>query len=75
MLYSFINLLFFYLFNYSIVLNTSEFGKPVAAFCNGTFWSSNQAATCLPHTVEASHCLFSCWTSSREAVNLNFKAE
>ena len=24
----------------------------------GTFRSSSQAATCLPHTAEASHCLF-----------------
>ena len=33
-----------------------------------TFRSSGQAAppTCLPHTVEASHCPFNCWTSSRE---------
>ena len=38
----------------------------------GTFWSSSQAATCLPHTAEASHCPFICWTSSREAVNTNF---
>ena len=29
-------------------------------------------AHCLPHTVEASHCPFNCWTSSRKAVNTNF---
>ena len=26
-------------------------------------------STCLPHTLEASHCPFDCRTSSREAVN------
>ena len=26
----------------------------------GTFRSLSQAATCLPHTVEASHCPFNC---------------
>ena len=29
-------------------------------------------AICLPHTVEASHCPFNCWTSSRQAVITNF---
>ena len=36
------------------------------------FESSCHLPTCLPHTVEASHCPFNCWTSSREAVNTNF---
>ena len=33
---------------------------------------SSQAATCLPHTAEASPCTFNCWTSSKEAVITNF---
>ena len=32
----------------------------------------DQAATCLSQTVEASHCHLQCWTSSKEAVNINF---
>ena len=40
-----------------------------------TFRSSSQLSchlpTCLPHTAEASHCSFNCWTSSREAVKTN----
>ena len=36
------------------------------------FESSCHLPTCLSHTVEASHCPFNCWTSSREAVNTNF---
>ena len=36
------------------------------------FESSCHLPTCLPHTAEASHCPFNCWTSSREAVNTNF---
>ena len=36
------------------------------------FESSCHPPTCLPHTLEASHCPFNCWTSSREAVNTNF---
>ena len=36
------------------------------------FESSCHLPTCLPHTIEASHCPFNCWTSSREAVNTNF---
>ena len=28
--------------------------------------------TCLPHTVEASHCPLNCWKSSRKTVNFNF---
>ena len=36
------------------------------------FESSCHLPTCLPHTMGASHCLFNCWTSSREAVNTNF---
>ena len=38
----------------------------------GTFRSSSQATTCLPHTMEASHCPFNCWMSSRKVVNTNF---
>ena len=38
----------------------------------GTFRSSRQAATCLPHTAEAIYCPFNCWTSSREAVITDF---
>ena len=34
--------------------------------------ASSQAATCFPHTVEASHCPFQYWTSSREVVKTNF---
>ena len=34
--------------------------------------SSCHLPTCLPHTVEASHCPFNCWTSSRKAANTNF---
>ena len=45
---------------------------PWSGDSEGTFWSSNLAATCLPHTAEASHCPVICWTSSREAVNTNF---
>ena len=36
------------------------------------FESSCHLPICLPHTMEASHCPFSCWTPSREAVNTNF---
>ena len=36
------------------------------------FESSCHLPICLPHTMEASHCPFNCWTSSREAVNTNF---
>ena len=36
------------------------------------FESSCHLPTCPPHTVEASHCPFNNWTSSREAVNTNF---
>ena len=35
------------------------------------FESSCRQPTCLPHTMEASHCPFNCWTSSREAMNTN----
>ena len=38
----------------------------------GPFSLPSQAVTCLPHTAEASHCPFNCWTSSKEAVNTNF---
>ena len=34
-------------------------------------WSLSEAAICLPHTVEASHCPFCYWTSSKLAVNSN----
>ena len=40
----------------------------------GTVQSSSQAATCPPHTAEASHCPLNCWTPSREAVNTNFSS-
>ena len=33
--------------------------------------SSCHLPTSLPHTAEASHCPFNCWTSSREAMNTN----
>ena len=36
------------------------------------FESSCHLPACLPHTAEASHCPFDCWTSSRKAVNTNF---
>ena len=36
------------------------------------FESSCHLPTCLPHTAEASHCPFNCWTSSRKAMNTNF---
>ena len=38
------------------------------------FESSCHLPTCLPHIMEASHCPFNCWTSSREAVNTNFSS-
>ena len=36
------------------------------------FESSCHQPICLPRTVEASHCSFNCWTSSREAANIYF---
>ena len=36
------------------------------------FESSCYLPTCLLHTVEASHCPFNCWTSSRKKLNSNF---
>ena len=36
-----------------------------------TFRFSSLTATCLPHTMEASHYPCNCWTSSKEAVNTN----
>ena len=36
------------------------------------FESSSHLPICLLHTMEASHCPFNCWTSSREPVNTNF---
>ena len=36
------------------------------------FESSCHLPICLLHTMEASHCPFTCWTSSRKAVNTNF---
>ena len=38
------------------------------------FRSSIQAATCLPHMVEASHCHFNYWMSIKEAVNTSFSS-
>ena len=45
---------------------------PWSGDSEGTFRSASQAATCMPHMAEASHCPFNCCTSSREAVNTNF---
>ena len=36
------------------------------------FESSCHLPSCLPHTVETSHCPFNCWTSSREGLNTIF---
>ena len=60
-----------------IVINILFAKLPWPGDSKETFQSSSQVATCpvptcLPHTVEASHCPFNCWTSSREAVNPNF---
>ena len=38
----------------------------------GIFLPLSQAATFLPHTAEASHSPFHCWTLSRKAMNTNF---
>ena len=45
------------LFNCNYILFTK---LPWPGDSEGTFWSSSQAATCLPHTAEASHSPFNC---------------
>ena len=45
--------------------------------CHNGIWKNCLSFHSIPyhaltHTVEGSHCTFNCWTSSREAVNINF---
>ena len=50
-----------FIFIYQVTLAGEVDGTPAL------FESSEHLLLCLPHTVEASHCPFYCWASSREA--------